>query len=171
MYDNKQEFIRDHLSGLDAAALAEKHGITLQAVTARLMWASRHGDIEAMRQELAGVQTEAIDPPDGDEKMACAGLDPVPEARTDMGQEGEKLDQGRLKTPEEIRQMFGTLQDRHNIARLRQSANFKIAAHEKRIGRKDPGFRMAQEMWTRQERCRLLGLTFNDLRRMRGVAV
>lgn len=157
-----KQFLLDHISGADTRALAEKYGISQQSVAARLRYARERGDMDRLRKEINhGSNYDDISFQASQQK----------EERKEEKESIERNDGISDQKPDRIFARFGTLQDKHNFARLRKVAYNRIAAHEAKIGRKDPGFRIAQELWIRKERARMLGLTVNDLRRMRGISV
>lgn len=162
----KERFISDHLAGMNSNDLAAKYGINQQAVAARLRYARERGDLNRVREDVSRATSsrESDDPAAVDE--ADAG-DRASERDPDTSTVIVQTD----KTAAEIRACFGTLQDKNIIGRLRMAARTRVVLHERNIGRKDAGFRIAQELWVRKERLRMLGLTMNDYRRMRGMNV
>ena len=165
----KEQFIADHLAGMTSNELAVKYGINQQAVAARLRYARERGDLDRAREDML----RAMSSRNSDEDSAIEDVSDAGDAG-DAGRESETFETAIIqtdKTAAEIKACFGTLQDKHIIGRLRMVARTRVLLHERKLGKKDSGFRIAQELWVRKERLRMLGLTMNDYYRMRGMNV
>lgn len=138
---DRKQFLLDHISGLSNEELAEKYDLTPRSVAAKLMWAKE--DIEVLQAEAQSPQEAIPSEP------------PSPKG----------------KSRQEILALIGTPKDVAIVRQVQANTRRRIREHEAKIGRKDPGFRIQAELDGKKERLQKLGLTFNDIRRLRGVRI
>ena len=73
-----------------------------------------------------------------------------------------------VKTRAEILALVNSVRGRHVLRLVTNAASVRIRAYESEHG-KSASYRLAQDMLAKQERLRMLGLTLNDIRRLRGI--
>lgn len=155
-------FLQDYLSGLDVVALAQKHGLAVQAVSARIRWAKERGEIKQVESELLSTSSSTLQAdliPSAD-----TPLEPAPSSTPARGGGSS-----HHKTADEITRVLGSVEGKLIARQEQASARRRIKAHEAQLGRKDALFRIGMEQHWRREWYRRLGITTTDLRRMRGI--
>lgn len=165
----ENDFLQDVRAGLSVEELGHRYDLTPAKVSARIRWAREHGKLDENGDAALGAPSAHLsqmgpDPatPDPGAEVSGGGSPIAPSAPMPMAPKP-------IKTREEVAALLGSLKDKNIQHRLHSTIQSRIQAYEKKIGRKDASFRMAQQDWAQKERLRMLGLTINDIRRARGI--
>lgn len=157
-------FLQDYLSGMDVVSLAAKHGLAVQAASARIRWAKERGEIKQIEEERARSQLHSELQADPIPSAVDLPPEPAPSSPATRGG-GPPLH----KTAADISRLISSVEGKLIAQQERASAQRRVKQHETNLGRKDAGFRIGMEQHWRREWYRRLGITTTDLRRMRGI--
>ena len=158
-----KKFLIDHISGISNAALAEKYHLTLQSVVARIRWAKEKNEFEGLRVAVEEEPIIAV--------MELAGQESIDEGKPEISPSSMPPDPKRKrdKSAEEISKLLSSIEGK-NIARQESGiSKQRVRAHEMKKGKPDPVFRSAMEDRRRRETWRRLGISVQDIRKMRGI--